>query len=45
MAKTILPFTPDIIVLSGWNHILTATFLNQFRHIKVINLHPALRPK
>jgi phosphoribosylaminoimidazole-succinocarboxamide synthase len=42
LAKIILPFTPDIIVLSGWNHILTAKFLDHFKHIKVINLHPAL---
>lgn len=32
---------PDLIVLAGWMHILTAEFLNKFPD-KVINLHPAL---
>lgn len=33
---------PDIIVLSGWDHILTKAFLNNFVRTKIINLHPAL---
>jgi formyltetrahydrofolate-dependent phosphoribosylglycinamide formyltransferase len=34
------PHPPDLIVLAGWMHILSASFLNQFQSI--INLHPAL---
>ena len=33
-------YNPDIIVLAGWNHILSDTFLKYFP--TVINLHPAL---
>jgi formyltetrahydrofolate-dependent phosphoribosylglycinamide formyltransferase len=32
---------PDLIVLAGWMHILSPTFLNHFPD-RVINLHPAL---
>ena len=35
-------FNPDIIVLSGWNHILTSVFIDYFPKTKIINLHPAL---
>lgn len=41
LAARIAPFTPDLIVLAGWMHILGADFLRQFPN-KVINLHPAL---
>ena len=42
LSKLVKQFNPDLIVLSGWNHILTSSFLNTFPHINVINLHPAL---
>lgn len=32
---------PDLIVLAGWMHILSAAFLDAFPN-KIINLHPAL---
>jgi len=35
-------FQPNIIVLAGWMHILSPSFLNEFTHIPIINLHPAL---
>jgi formyltetrahydrofolate-dependent phosphoribosylglycinamide formyltransferase len=42
LADKILDYvTPDLIVLAGWMHILTETFLNRFCG-RVINLHPAL---
>ena len=41
LAELIRPYQPDLIVLAGWMHILSAAFLNHFPH-KVINLHPAL---
>jgi formyltetrahydrofolate-dependent phosphoribosylglycinamide formyltransferase len=34
-------YRPDLIVLAGWMHILSASFLDRFPG-KVINLHPAL---
>jgi formyltetrahydrofolate-dependent phosphoribosylglycinamide formyltransferase len=34
-------YHPDLIILAGWLHILSAEFLNRFPR-KVINLHPAL---
>ena len=33
---------PDIIVLAGWNHILSADFLERLLSTTIINLHPAL---
>ncbi len=36
-------FQADLIVLAGWMHILSASFLDQFPQ-RVINLHPALLP-
>jgi phosphoribosylglycinamide formyltransferase len=33
---------PDVIVLAGFMHILSAEFLNKFPKDRVINLHPAL---
>jgi formyltetrahydrofolate-dependent phosphoribosylglycinamide formyltransferase len=41
LAEVIRPYQPDLIVLAGWMHILSAAFLDHFPH-KVINLHPAL---
>ena len=41
LAALLRPYHPDLIVLAGWMHILSAAFLNQFPG-KVINLHPAL---
>jgi len=41
LAEKIKPYTPDLIVLAGWMHILSAVFLDQFPK-QVINLHPAL---
>jgi formyltetrahydrofolate-dependent phosphoribosylglycinamide formyltransferase len=41
LAALLRPYHPDLIVLAGWMHILSAAFLNQFPN-KVINLHPAL---
>jgi phosphoribosylglycinamide formyltransferase-1 len=36
-------FQADLIVLAGWMHILSASFLDQFPQ-RIINLHPALLP-
>ena len=36
-------FQADLIVLAGWMHILSASFLDKFPQ-RVINLHPALLP-
>ncbi|CDZ96397.1 phosphoribosylglycinamide formyltransferase [Phaffia rhodozyma] len=33
---------PDLIVLAGFMHILSPTFLNPLAKIPIINLHPAL---
>ncbi|KAJ3324517.1 hypothetical protein HDU76_013398 [Blyttiomyces sp. JEL0837] len=33
---------PDLVVLAGWMHILSATFLEKFPAGLFINLHPAL---
>lgn len=41
LAQAILPYTPDLIVLAGWMHILGPAFLDCFPR-RVINLHPAL---
>ena len=41
LAGVIRPYQPDLIILAGWMHILSAAFLNHFPN-KVINLHPAL---
>ncbi|KAK9728454.1 Bifunctional purine biosynthetic protein ADE5,7 [Basidiobolus ranarum] len=41
LAKKILEYKPDLIVLAGWMHILSADFLQHFSE-NVINLHPAL---
>jgi len=41
LAATVAVYQPDLVVLAGWMHILSPTFLEQFPQ-KVINLHPAL---
>lgn len=41
LAEMIRPYHPDLIILAGWMHILSAAFLDQFPS-RVINLHPAL---
>lgn len=41
LAGLIRPYQPDLIILAGWMHILSAAFLNCFPN-QVINLHPAL---
>lgn len=41
LAARVATYEPDLIVLAGWMHILSATFLDQFPE-QVINLHPAL---
>ena len=40
LASKIKEFQPDTIVLTGWKHIFTTNFINQFHF--VINIHPAL---
>ena len=42
LAQISSTFNPDIIVLSGWNHILSSVFIDYFTKTKIINLHPAL---
>jgi formyltetrahydrofolate-dependent phosphoribosylglycinamide formyltransferase len=41
LADHISTVKPDLIVLAGWMHILSAAFLERFPD-RVINLHPAL---
>lgn len=41
LAEKIKPYQPDLIVLAGWMHILSESFLDIYPN-KVINLHPAL---
>jgi formyltetrahydrofolate-dependent phosphoribosylglycinamide formyltransferase len=41
LAKIVLAYKPDYIVLAGWMHIFTQDFLRHFSY-RVINLHPAL---
>lgn len=41
LAEKVAAFKPDLIVLAGWMHIVTPTFLDRFQG-RVINLHPAL---
>ena len=41
LAAKIAAYRPDLIVLAGWMHILSPTFLDRFPG-RVINLHPAL---
>lgn len=41
LAERVQEWQPDLIVLVGWMHVLSAAFLDQFPN-RVINLHPAL---
>lgn len=41
LATHVAAYTPDLIVLAGWMHILSPAFLRPFSG-RVINLHPAL---
>jgi len=41
LATRVDSYQPDLIVMAGWMHILTASFLDRFPR-RVINLHPAL---
>lgn len=41
LAAHVLTYKPDVIVLAGWMHILSPTFLDHFPR-QVLNLHPAL---
>jgi formyltetrahydrofolate-dependent phosphoribosylglycinamide formyltransferase len=41
LAEKIAAHGPDLIVLAGWMHVLSAAFLDYFA-MQVINLHPAL---
>jgi formyltetrahydrofolate-dependent phosphoribosylglycinamide formyltransferase len=41
LAKQVSQYEPDLIVLAGWMHVLSPTFLDRFPN-RVINLHPAL---
>ncbi len=41
LAKRVMAYHPDLIVLAGWMHILSPAFLDHFPK-RVINLHPAL---
>ncbi|MEZ4517771.1 MAG: phosphoribosylglycinamide formyltransferase [Chloroflexota bacterium] len=41
LAAKVASFSPDLVVLAGWMHILSAAFLDRFPN-RVLNLHPAL---
>lgn len=41
LAEQVSRWSPDLIVLAGWMHILSRAFLDRFPH-RVLNLHPAL---
>ncbi len=41
LATKIKQYAPDLIVLAGWMHVLSAAFIDQFPQ-GIINLHPAL---
>lgn len=41
LAARLAAYTPDLIVLAGWMHILSPAFLDRFPG-QVVNLHPAL---
>ncbi|KAF9209177.1 hypothetical protein BGZ49_005964 [Haplosporangium sp. Z 27] len=42
LAQLIVEAKPDLVVLAGFMHILSPTFLDQFPSTPLINLHPAL---
>lgn len=41
LAERVAAYQPDLIVLAGWMHVLSAAFLERFPQ-RVLNLHPAL---
>jgi len=41
LARAVGAHTPDLVLLSGWMHLLSAPFLDSFAG-RVVNLHPAL---
>jgi formyltetrahydrofolate-dependent phosphoribosylglycinamide formyltransferase len=41
LAEEVMAYTPDLVVLAGWMHVLSPAFLERFPG-RVINLHPAL---
>lgn len=41
LAERVAAYEPDLIVLAGWMHVLSAIFLDRFPE-RVLNLHPAL---
>lgn len=41
LAKLVVGYHPDLVVLAGWMRILSAAFLDRFPE-RVVNLHPAL---
>jgi formyltetrahydrofolate-dependent phosphoribosylglycinamide formyltransferase len=42
LAERVTTVRPDLIVLAGFMHILSPSFLARFEDIALINLHPAL---
>ncbi len=41
LAGQVMAYTPDLVVLAGWMHVLSPAFLDRFPG-RVLNLHPAL---
>lgn len=41
LAERVAAYRPDLVVLAGWMHVLSSSFLERFPN-RVINLHPAL---
>ena len=41
LAKMVLAYQPDLLILAGWMHVLSPAFLDFFPG-RVLNLHPAL---
>ena len=41
LAELVASIEPDLVVLAGWMHLLSSSFLDRFPN-RVINLHPAL---
>ena len=41
LAKMVLAYQPDLMILAGWMHVLSPAFLDRFPG-RVLNLHPAL---
>ncbi len=44
LAQIVKKYAPDYVILAGWMHIFTNSFLDQFPY-RVVNLHPALPGK